>query len=529
MKRKGFTLVELLAVIAILAILVIIALPNVMSMFNNAKKSSFETEVKQIYKLSLSQWMSDNFTSGNEMIYSKCEDGCENEIKSLDARNNLNYYVKVNGTGKITELYVTDGTYQYEYKGDELKPEEIKEIETIAELDESETVNISKIIDDAINPKYLFNILENEAIKNGDAIEYLGLHNDGFSTPTHKIYHWKAKSDSDALRVSNKNNVLFAGFCWKILRTTDTGGIKLMYNGIDNNNTCDEKEYYAFSSVYNSKVNSPAYVGYMYNKTYTSSGGSSAPTDVYYGSSVNYSNGKYTLINPVKSLNQYHKYTCFSTSSTGTCSSVKYYFLIDRNNKKYYYINLTNGENVSNALYNMFRISNVNTTQSSIKIALEKWFENNLLNYKNYLEDTAFCYDRTYTSTNNGWSPNGLSTVYLGFENSYNSKTFYCNNILDRFSTINSNAKIKYPIGLPIVSELSIGGNMSIFGKKSYMTASYSAFNYLGGSYVTVDNGYGWRIIRLNVSSSVRPVISIKANQKYISGNGSLQEPYIIK
>ena len=33
MNKKGFTLVELLAVIAILAILVIIALPNVLKMF----------------------------------------------------------------------------------------------------------------------------------------------------------------------------------------------------------------------------------------------------------------------------------------------------------------------------------------------------------------------------------------------------------------------------------------------------------------------------------------------------------------
>ena len=33
--NKGFTLVELLAVIAILAILVIIALPNVLKMFND--------------------------------------------------------------------------------------------------------------------------------------------------------------------------------------------------------------------------------------------------------------------------------------------------------------------------------------------------------------------------------------------------------------------------------------------------------------------------------------------------------------
>ena len=46
MKNKGFTLVELLAVIAILAILVIIALPNVMGMFNEAKKNSFTTEEK---------------------------------------------------------------------------------------------------------------------------------------------------------------------------------------------------------------------------------------------------------------------------------------------------------------------------------------------------------------------------------------------------------------------------------------------------------------------------------------------------
>jgi len=46
MNKKGFTLVELLAVIAILAILVIIAIPNVMKMFNDAKKSSFETEIK---------------------------------------------------------------------------------------------------------------------------------------------------------------------------------------------------------------------------------------------------------------------------------------------------------------------------------------------------------------------------------------------------------------------------------------------------------------------------------------------------
>ena len=47
--KKGFTLVELLAVIAILAILVIIALPNVINMYNKAQKETFLTETKKVY------------------------------------------------------------------------------------------------------------------------------------------------------------------------------------------------------------------------------------------------------------------------------------------------------------------------------------------------------------------------------------------------------------------------------------------------------------------------------------------------
>ncbi len=47
MKKKGFTLVELLAVIAILAILVIIALPNVLKMFNDSKKNAFMVQARK--------------------------------------------------------------------------------------------------------------------------------------------------------------------------------------------------------------------------------------------------------------------------------------------------------------------------------------------------------------------------------------------------------------------------------------------------------------------------------------------------
>ena len=34
-------------------------------------------------------------------------------------------------------------------------------------------------------------------------------------------------------------NVLFAGYCWQIVRTTDNGGVRLLYNGVAVNNKCE--------------------------------------------------------------------------------------------------------------------------------------------------------------------------------------------------------------------------------------------------------------------------------------------------
>ena len=63
MNKKGFTLVELLAVIAILAILVIIALPNVLKMFNDSKKNSFINEVREVFKTAQNQYMASQINS----------------------------------------------------------------------------------------------------------------------------------------------------------------------------------------------------------------------------------------------------------------------------------------------------------------------------------------------------------------------------------------------------------------------------------------------------------------------------------
>ncbi len=71
------------------------------------------------------------------------------------------------------------------------------------------------------------------------------------------------------------NNLLFAGFCWKIVRTTDTGGVKILYNGLPNsNNQCTNTACSIGKGAFNTDPGSIASVGYMYGslekvKTYT--------------------------------------------------------------------------------------------------------------------------------------------------------------------------------------------------------------------------------------------------------------------
>ena len=105
MKKKGFTLVELLAVIAILALLVIIALPNVLKMFNQAKKDTFLTEAKTIYKEISKKYISETMRGNKISIISN--DNNKLELES----NDLKYKVKLKNDGSIKRFEVSNGNY----------------------------------------------------------------------------------------------------------------------------------------------------------------------------------------------------------------------------------------------------------------------------------------------------------------------------------------------------------------------------------------------------------------------------------
>ena len=116
MNKKGFTLVELLAVIAVLVILVLIALPNVLKMFNNAKQSTFETEIKEIAKTAEKQWLKDSLSGSGARIYSKCKSGTCNSLDMISS-DDLEYFVHMDSNGKVDQLYVKDNSFQYGING----------------------------------------------------------------------------------------------------------------------------------------------------------------------------------------------------------------------------------------------------------------------------------------------------------------------------------------------------------------------------------------------------------------------------
>ena len=112
MNKKGFTLVELLAVIAILAILVIIALPNVLKMYNTSKKNIFLVEAKEIYGEVSKKYISESL-KGNKLSYVNSEDNTKLEMTG----NELKYCIQVDGKGKITAMKIGNNNYYLFYDG----------------------------------------------------------------------------------------------------------------------------------------------------------------------------------------------------------------------------------------------------------------------------------------------------------------------------------------------------------------------------------------------------------------------------
>ena len=430
----------------------------------------------------------------------------------------------------------------------------------------------------------------------------------------------------------DKRNVIFGGFCWQVIRTTQTGGVKMVYNGEPDNDghcgtsrgdhkgivqggygsemlsssylygssftydtstneftlidtttatwsnstyqnligkyTCKNMSgtcttiynvndydssssafavYYTISSTnyaqigttaFNANEKSASMVGYMFNKSYNYKYKMPKTTEYKYGNSFTYSNGTYTLSGTTQNINNWSAgyssinnmhYTCWNTS--GECSTISY--LIFVNQSQAFYINLTDGKSVNDALNEMLFDNNVNRYNSSMKGLIDSWYAQNLLSYTNKLEDTVYCGARNIIDYA-GWNPNGgdlnYVTSYLSFKNFVNTSDLSCSNDTDQFAVSNSKAKLTYPVALVGSEEWSHLTNASLRTTGArYWWLSPSCFSYLDPyvRYVYVDGDMYKDVIVNNHGS--RPVITLKSSASITSGTGSETDPWIVE
>ncbi len=380
-----------------------------------------------------------------------------------------------------------------------------------------------------------YDVIKKEAESNGLAKKYTGEHNDSANVnPAKDIYHWYASNDFEGVQVTEKNNVIFGGYCWQMIRTTDIGGVKMIYNGVPNNGKCNNTGTAQQIGVsrYNPGDYGAGYVGYMYSRgaLYSVSRGDVTEGSLW-GNRVKNSNSTYTLIDTQDHYDDYHHYTCNNT--TGTCSSVRYYFLTTDPTKEYtHYYWIANGWDMNGYLDVSLTSVYVNDDDSTIKSYVESWYGNNMTNYTSKLEDAVYCNDRNYAALN-GYNANGGSNrdsliLFGGAEDGFRKDSLYCANLRDRQCVNSSRAGIDYPTSLITAPELRLLGNSKIYSTgESYWTITPSRF-YTSAFVVNVNADGTLGEASPRTEYGVRPVITLKAGSVYLSGNGSKNNPYVI-
>lgn len=106
MKKKGFTLVELIAVIALLSIIMLLIVPNVANYLNNSKKTLFYDNVVNMFKSATTTFMYQDDPTNTTFS--------NNGVKlDVDVESEYVYTIRVNNYGEVISIDVNNGVYSY--------------------------------------------------------------------------------------------------------------------------------------------------------------------------------------------------------------------------------------------------------------------------------------------------------------------------------------------------------------------------------------------------------------------------------
>ena len=292
------------------------------------------------------------------------------------------------------------------------------------------------------------------------------------------VYYYRGAADKV------NNNIIFNNMCWKIIRTTETGGIKLIYNGTPTDGKCETQtgeETQIGTSKFNEKYNDNAYVGYMYGTV-----GSST----YAATHTNTNNSTIK-----KYIDNWYSKNFDETSTSKLEDTI---FCNDRSTKAY------NANTIGDTSYSSY---------------------GNLGYGKN-----ATLYGAAHRSSY--WSNNPNPSIV-------------CQNQNDKFTvdSKNGNGKLSYPVGLITLDEVVLAGFNTYYSNTSdyqdttnylYTNSHYWTFSpVMMDAYGRADVGcvFSSGIVRDGIvhgADGVRPVVSL-ANGTLVTGSGTTTNPYVVK
>ena len=197
--------------------------------------------------------------------------------------------------------------------------------------------------------------------------------------------------------------------------------------------------------------------------------------------------------------------------------------------------------------------THANINSSTIKTFIDTWYQNNLMSYSSYLADSGFCGDRSVASAPNIWKPGDTALGYGVNETVYGSTArlesfknwtrkkpqFKCPQVNDLYTTKTTNKGNKaldYPIGLITADETNYAGGISGWENNGYYMNSGISFWMISPNYVS-STAYVCLVVDEGQTSydgsyrewDVRPVINLKFDAQIMGGNGTKNNPYIIK
>ena len=609
-KIKGFTLVELLAVIVILAIIMLIAIPTVLNTLEIARKKAFMEYVDKTIGLAEQKYLEGTITGETSNI---CYIYVIESDLGLSNTGNYKGFILVAPNNNDSQYWIL--LYDNNYFLDAIEYKDFQN-DALSKLNKlpSETSNLDL--------KYFTNVLKEKGVNcdsfnyNGGSIEPSNNEpgdNEGTDCDGQTVYNTVPKSASGLYKLiaekaymdnikseyvdfcngikitqptygfvydddtkeyinlvngngigvyemsSTKDNkypiyyyrgevennyVIFANKCWRIVKTTETGGIKIVYSG----NTCDATggnigiAYQFYDSGYMNITSNL----YMHGEvTPKEAVAISNGTEYLYGNDFLYNNGEYTLIDTISlayksglgSEFSTHHYTCLNT--TGKCSTIYWIYNVYHDGIEFYKLN--NGKSFDDALNEMI---NGRSISSLAKQTVDKWYEDNLISFASYIEDTPYCEMKKLSSPFNAKTAN--ISNYGDFRLSYRQE--FNKGICDKESayTVSStigNGALRYPIAILNNDDLYYTGEeggFSFMEKTStwvmnplfYTLSSTEEGGY--GAFLSTTNYYdgGFNVCGGDTSgckANIRPAISLKPGVDISSGDGTKSNPYVIR